>query len=56
MWGELCMDNNEYLIRELDGFIKSLTLYRDALSAGDKDELVRLLEEGSRLKGELDHK
>ena len=55
MWGELCMDNNEYLIQELDGFIKSVTLYRDALAANNKNELVKLLEEGSRLKGELDH-
>jgi len=54
MWGELLMDNSEYLIRELDGFMQSVTLYRDALAAGDREELVELLEEGSRLKGELD--
>ena len=55
MWGELCMDNSEFLIRELDGFIKSVTLYRDALAAQDSEELIKLLEESSRLKGELDH-
>jgi prephenate dehydrogenase len=55
MWGELCMDNNDFLIQELDGFIKSLTLYRDALATQNRNELVTLLEEGSKLKGELDH-
>ena len=54
MWAELFMDNSDYLVSELDVFIKSVTLYRDALASKDKDELVRLLAEGSRLKGELD--
>jgi prephenate dehydrogenase len=54
MWGELCMDNNDFLIGELDGFIASLMRYRDALAANDQAELTRLLAEGSRLKGELD--
>jgi len=54
MWAELCMDNSDYLIGELDEFIKSIELYRDALETRNKDELARLLEEGSRLKGELD--
>jgi len=54
MWGELLMDNSEYLIRELNDFIKSVLLYRDALAVKDREELVRLLEEGSRIKGELD--
>ena len=56
MWAELCMDNNDSLIRELDGLIDSLALYRDALKAEDKEALVRLLEEGSQLKKELDHR
>ena len=54
MWGELFMDNSDFLIQELDGFIESVTLYRDAMAAKNKEELTRLLEEGSRLKGELD--
>ena len=55
MWGELCMDNSKYLIGELDGFIASVLRYRDALAEGNKEELVCLLDEGSRLKEELDH-
>ena len=54
MWGELFIANSDYLIRELDGFITSVSEYRDALASKDKTKLVRLLEEGSRLKGEVD--
>jgi prephenate dehydrogenase len=54
MWAQLCMDNNDFLVWELDGFIKSVTLYRDALAEKKIDQLVKLLEEGNRLKGELD--
>jgi len=54
MWAELCMDNSDFLIRELDGFINSVAGYKDALAARDKDGLIKLLEEGSRLKEELD--
>jgi len=55
MWAELCMDNNDFLIRELDGFIESITRYKAALAAQNNDVLKKLLEEGSRLKAELDH-
>jgi len=54
MWGELFMANSESLIKELDGFIASVTEYKEALEAGDKDKLVKLLADGSRLKTEVD--
>jgi len=54
MWGELLMDNSKYLINELDIFTDSINQYRDALEANDIKTLVKLLEEGSRRKGELD--
>ena len=54
MWADLCMKNNDFLVSELDCFIRSVLLYRDALAAQDREGLVALLEEGSRLKGELD--
>jgi len=54
MWAELCMDNNDFLIKELDCFINSLAGYRDALAEKDVDGLRCLFEEGSRLKEELD--
>jgi prephenate dehydrogenase len=54
MWAELCMDNNDNLLTELDGFIEALTRYRDALATQNQDKLEDLLEEGSRLKEKLD--
>ena len=54
MWAELCTDNSDFLVRELDYFITLLTYYRDALSARNREKLKELLEEGSRLKQALD--
>ena len=54
MWAELCMDNNDFLIKELDGFIYEINRYKKALELKDINLLKELLEEGSRLKGELD--
>jgi len=55
MWSKLFMENRDFLIHELDGFINAVTLYKDALAAQDIDELRKLLDEGSQLKKELDH-
>ncbi|MCL2033345.1 MAG: prephenate dehydrogenase [Oscillospiraceae bacterium] len=54
MWAELCTENNDFMIQELDSFIGALSLYRKALLDGDERALKELLEEGSRLKAELD--
>jgi len=54
LWAELCMYNNDNLVKELDGFITEISRYRDALAAHDISKLKTLLEEGSRLKKELE--
>jgi len=54
MWAELFMDNDHSLIRELDIFIAELSRYREALAEKDLNCLIGLLEEGSRMKEELD--
>ncbi|MCL2718399.1 MAG: prephenate dehydrogenase [Lachnospiraceae bacterium] len=54
MWAELCMENADYLINELDVFINAVSDYRDALNSRDKENLKNLFEEGSRLKAEVD--
>ena len=54
MWSELCMENCDFLIKELDVFINEVTRYKDALREKDKEKLQILLEEGSRLKKETD--
>ena len=54
MWAELMTDNREYLKEELDGLIRSLQKYSDALGRGDEDDLRALLAEGDKIKREID--
>ena len=54
MWAELFLENRDCLLKEIDSFLGSMQEYRDALEAGDRDELVRLLDEGRRKKAEVD--
>ena len=54
MWAELFLENREYVLKELDVLINSLGQYRDAISDGNQDALIALLEEGKRRKEEVD--
>lgn len=54
MWAELFLENREHILKELNVLINSLSQYRDAISDGDQDTLVALLEEGKRRKEEVD--
>ena len=54
MWAELFMENKDYLLEELNILIENLSAYRDAMEAGDQEELTRLLDEGKRRKEEVD--
>ena len=54
MWAELCMENKDFTLSELDIYIKSLQQYRDALANEDLNTLTLLLEQGKRRKEEVD--
>ena len=54
MWAELCMENRDFMLSELDFYIQSLTAYRDALVQQDIPALTALLEEGKKRKEEVD--
>lgn len=54
MWAELFLENRDYALFELDTYIENLKAYRDALDREDRDQLIRLLEEGKRRKEEVD--
>lgn len=54
MWAELFLENDEFLLFEVDNLIKSLTEYRNAIAGSDKDLLVKLLDEGRKIKEEVD--
>ncbi len=54
MWAELFLENKEPLLFELDGIISSLSAYRDALEAEDRNKMVSLLRDGRIAKEEID--
>ena len=54
MWAELCMENRENILFELDSYIQSLQAYKTALETKDLDGLTALLEEGKQRKEEVD--
>lgn len=54
MWTELFLENKDNLIGEVDGIIDRLKAYRDAMEKEDREGLTALLEEGKRLKKEID--
>ena len=56
MWTQLFLENKENLIFEIDYLQKELQKYKDALANDDDKELYRLLDEGSRIKDEVDGK
>lgn len=54
MWAELCLENQDNMLFELNSYINSLIQYRDALASGDWERLTALLEEGKHRKEEID--
>ena len=54
MWAELFLENKENLLFELNCLSSSLAAYKEALEKDDKEALVRLLEEGTKRKEEVD--
>ena len=54
MWAELCMENRENMLFEINTYITNLKAYQKALVDGDIDALTALLEEGRKCKEEVD--
>ncbi len=54
MWAELCMENKENVLFELDTYLENLQAYRKALSDEDMHTLTRLFDEGRKRKEEVD--
>lgn len=54
MWGELFIDNKDFLASEIKGLIDRLTLYKTAIESSDEPALKALLKEGSDLKIKID--
>ena len=54
MWAELCMENRENMLFELQTYISQLQAYEKALQEQDMDTLIALLNEGKLRKEEVD--
>ena len=54
MWAELFLENDDYMLRELDILIENLVKYKEAIQSRDMPRLEQLLEEGKRIKEEVD--
>lgn len=54
MWAELCIENQDFALSELDIYIENLRAYRNALANSDLPALTTLLEEGKKRKEEVD--
>ena len=56
MWAELFLENRGNMLFELDTLIAALDQYRKAIRENDFDTLCRLLDEGRKIKEEVDGK
>lgn len=54
MWTQLFMENKDFLLGELNILIDNLIEYRDAMEKDDAPRLRQLLDDGRRIKGEID--
>ena len=54
MWAQLFLENKDNLIYETETLINNLSDFLEVLKNDDREGLVRLLEEGSRIKKEVD--
>lgn len=56
MWTELFLDNRDNLINEVDGLIRELRQYSDAMKENNAEKLRALLKEGREAKEKIDLK
>ena len=56
MWAELFLENKDYLLSEINGLMEHLDAYRRAMEEDNREELITLLDEGKRIKEEVDGK
>ncbi len=54
MWAELMLENRDFMLQEMDVLIENLQAYRSAMERGDFEDLRQLLDEGRRIKAEVD--
>ena len=54
IWAELFLENQDNLLKEIDCLIHNLNEYRSAIADKDQKRLIRILDEGRKIKAEVD--
>ena len=54
MWAELMLENRDYMVQEMDILLENLMAYRKAMAENDFGTLRQLLDEGRKIKEEVD--
>ena len=54
MWAELMLENRDFMLEEMDVFIANLQAYRTAMAENNFEALRALLDEGRKIKEEVD--
>ena len=54
MWAELMLENRDFMLQEMDVLIENLQAYRNAMADNNFEDLRQLLDEGRRIKEEVD--
>jgi len=48
------LENRDFMVQEMDVLIKNLQAYRKAMAENDFEDLRQLLDDGRRIKAEVD--
>ena len=54
MWAELFLMNKEYLISEMDSFIKEFTAFKNMIEADDAEALMEKMKASTKKRGLFD--
>lgn len=54
MWAELMLENRDFMLKEMDVLLENLTAYRKAMAENDFTALRDLLDDGRKIKEEVD--
>ncbi len=55
MWSEIFLDNKDYLISEIDGLIRHLQDYRDAIASDDRDAISEMMKDSTHKRAVYFH-
>ena len=55
MWSEIFLDNKDYLLTEIDGLIRHLQDYRDAIAADDREAISEMMKDSTHKRAVYFH-